>query len=500
MQTGPDHELPAVAELSRLDAALGAALRGRFAAAAYDADCIARIERCVPGPFDAPRLPLIGYLLEREPAPWAAMAGLFAYDLAQPVERVATAMGDLLPTLTELRILRVEGDLVRSAWRIMPFQGLWVLSDRPDGGDEAVMGPGVTTSTLAQTALPAAGARVLDLGCGAGSLALVAASTGSRDVVASDLNARAVAVTRVNALLNGIRLDVRQGDGFAPVAGERFDLVLCQPPYVFSPTDGVSVTYLHGGARGDELARALLAQAPTVLSDAGRAIWSFDAPRKAGDPDLATVISGELAASADVIVVGSPGMSFAMLAMGYASMADPTFGAEYARAARAYRAQCDRLGFVGFQRNLVVLSRPARGFAMQIPAANVFNLRRPVLQRLLGAIEAAALPDRALAGLTVGPVPEVRIEERHGCADGADVPADFRAVFGSDSWCADQELSEAVALVCSCLATAPDVARATTAYAEACGASPAEVGAQVHAFVRSGLRHGLLALRAPPIA
>ena len=77
-----------------------------------------------------------------------------------------------------------------------------------------------------------ANTRVLDLGTGSGVCALAAARH-SRHVVAVDINPAAVRCTRVNALLNGQegRIEVRQGDLFAPVAGERFDLVLFNPPF-----------------------------------------------------------------------------------------------------------------------------------------------------------------------------------------------------------------------------------------------------------------------------
>jgi HemK-related putative methylase len=72
--------------------------------------------------------------------------------------------------------------------------------------------------------------RVLDLGCGAGAAGIAATRDGCR-VVATDINPAAVRCTRINALLNEVELDVRQGDLFAPVADERFDVVLFNPPY-----------------------------------------------------------------------------------------------------------------------------------------------------------------------------------------------------------------------------------------------------------------------------
>ena len=74
------------------------------------------------------------------------------------------------------------------------------------------------------------GSTVLDLGSGAGAASIFAARRGC-DVVAVDINPSAVRCTRINALLNDLEIDVRQGDLFGPVGTERFDVVLFNPPY-----------------------------------------------------------------------------------------------------------------------------------------------------------------------------------------------------------------------------------------------------------------------------
>ncbi len=76
--------------------------------------------------------------------------------------------------------------------------------------------------------LVAPGMRVLDVGTGCGILAGVAAQLGAT-VVATDINERAVVCAQQN--LDGLDVDVRCGDLFEPVAGERFDLIVCNPPY-----------------------------------------------------------------------------------------------------------------------------------------------------------------------------------------------------------------------------------------------------------------------------
>jgi release factor glutamine methyltransferase len=85
----------------------------------------------------------------------------------------------------------------------------------------------------------AAGTRVLDLGSGSGAAGVLAAQRGAQ-VVAVDINPAAVRCTQINALLNDVAVDTRQGDLFEPVRGERFDVVLFNPPYYRGmPQDGL---------------------------------------------------------------------------------------------------------------------------------------------------------------------------------------------------------------------------------------------------------------------
>jgi release factor glutamine methyltransferase len=101
-----------------------------------------------------------------------------------------------------------------------PISDTWLLADALD-----------------REALPVA-ARVLDLCSGSGALAVRAALGGPRrEVTAVDVSRRAVLTIRLNAALNGVRVRARRGDLFAAVAGERFDAIVSNPPYVPAETD-----------------------------------------------------------------------------------------------------------------------------------------------------------------------------------------------------------------------------------------------------------------------
>lgn len=136
---------------------------------------------------------------------------------------------------------------------------------------------------------PAPGARALDMGTGSGAGAVFAARRGYR-VVAVDVNPQALRCARINALLNGCeaRVEIREGDLFAPVAGERFDLVLFNPPFFRGrPRDALDAAWrsedvLERFARGlpDHLARE--GRALLVLSTDGEGLAALAALREAG--------------------------------------------------------------------------------------------------------------------------------------------------------------------------------------------------------------------------
>ncbi|QMU67231.1 methyltransferase [Streptacidiphilus sp. P02-A3a] len=132
---------------------------------------------------------------------------------------------------------------------------------------ELVLGVGGASTTLANIAVRRPVRRVLDLGTGSGVQALHAARHGAA-VVATDVNARALHFTRLTAALSGLtNIETRQGSLFEPVAGEAFDLVVSNPPFVISP--GGRFTYRDGGMPGDELCRGLVSAAGQHLEPGG---------------------------------------------------------------------------------------------------------------------------------------------------------------------------------------------------------------------------------------
>jgi release factor glutamine methyltransferase len=75
--------------------------------------------------------------------------------------------------------------------------------------------------------------RIVDVGTGSGAIAVALAhKLPHARVVATDISSRAVTVARENAKRNGVGLRFFLGDLLAPVAGERFEIVVSNPPYV----------------------------------------------------------------------------------------------------------------------------------------------------------------------------------------------------------------------------------------------------------------------------
>jgi release factor glutamine methyltransferase len=122
----------------------------------------------------------------------------------------------------------------------------------------------------------ARGASVLDVFTGSGVLAVAAALHGARSVLATDISRRAVLNVRINARLNGVRVRSRRGDLFAPVPGERFDLVIANPPYLPSarrelPRHGAARAW-EGGRTGRLLVDRFCAEVHSHLAPGGSAM------------------------------------------------------------------------------------------------------------------------------------------------------------------------------------------------------------------------------------
>ena len=159
-------------------------------------------------------------------------------------------------------------------------RGFWRF-DLAVGPDTLIPRP--ETELLVELALariaPQRPVRVADLGTGSGAIALALASERPQaTLVATDASAGALGVAGRNARTLGVRnVEFRQGDWFAPLAGERFDLIASNPPYIaeddahlvqgdlrFEPRAALA-----SGVDGLDAIRAIAAAAPAHLRDHG---------------------------------------------------------------------------------------------------------------------------------------------------------------------------------------------------------------------------------------
>ena len=250
-----------------LDDVLIRKLRADLVAAGWGASTIERmLSPMARAALDRDQFVPAAMELESNAAPAAVLTRLFV--LAEAVE--SSEVDSALPRLTvagavTLGLVREEvlagTAQIRAAVSLRPHEEWWVASDLTQvqtgraPREDYVLGIASASTNLERLTLRDPVDCALDLGCGCGVLSL--GLTRHADwVVATDISERACTFTRFNALLNEAPIDVRQGTFFEPVAGERFDLITTNPPFVITPQAARStgvLDYRDGGMDRDQL-------------------------------------------------------------------------------------------------------------------------------------------------------------------------------------------------------------------------------------------------------
>lgn len=414
----------------------------------------------------------------------ARLLRLLCFGDALEAGEAVSALGDsTLRALLDGELLaNVEGKIVAQLV-LTAAEDILCFGDPFEAGAEAIMAIGVTTRALAKVGR-GRGRLALDLGCGGGALALSLAPHFER-VIATDLAPRAAVIARLNLALAQVdNVEVRIGDRFAPVAGERFDLVVCQPPFLSALPDASSKT-LHGGTRGDELPRAILAELPRHLAEGGRAVvftqWPVPPPIDVGsvigDPTLG------------VFLLEAPPLSLDEQAAVYASAEVPVTDDGYPARARAHREQAHRLGLTAVIQTVVVLDRRFPGVVARVPlaSARVIDLSA---DRVEDAVRARVLlAGGGLAQARLRLSPGVRFASLVG-ARGA--PPQWVAFAEKDPLVERTFLNAATLDLLRTVASAKDVATAVAAVGPRHGV-PAARGLEVLGKVVAGaLEKGIL--------
>ena len=236
--------------------------------------------------------------------PAAVLAALFVLG----DERTAEELDGALPGCgadgaEQLGLVARDGRSVRPLVDLRPYSFVdgdgvgnwWIASDPGEltsGGplrEDHVLGVGGASLTLSGLLMPTPVGSALDLGTGCGIQAMHAARHADR-VVATDISERALRYAAFNAALNDIRnIEFRPGSLFEPVAGERFESIVSNPPFVITPrVPGVpEYEYRDGGRAGDELIQAVIAGLEQHLVPGGTAQllgnWEYRAGTDAFD-------------------------------------------------------------------------------------------------------------------------------------------------------------------------------------------------------------------------
>ncbi|HEY8038282.1 MAG TPA: methyltransferase [Polyangiaceae bacterium] len=437
-------ELPDVGRLQSIPGERLPELAQRLRAAGLAAPFLARLARVGERLDDALRAPMRLWNARRMREPAAAAARLFILHDAVRRDEAEAALGALAPLVDGGLLEEAQGGLV-SRFHLALAGDLFCFGDRVGLGGDAVMPLCGATLELVRAAMPERPVeRALDLGCGAGAVGMLLARAAGT-VVATDVNPRALAFTRLNLALNGVPgVEVRQGDLYESVRGERFDRIASHPPFLARRAGEPGSTFTHGGTRGDELTLRMLAGAAGHLAPGGRAVMVGDWPVVDGDP-LDARVRAALGGSegegqgADVLVLQSPSKNLDEYCTMHAAVEHRELGEAFAQAALAHREHLEALGLRGIALACVMVRRPRgegrRGWTSLVPVRHVHDapITGETIDRLLAARALAGAGPEAVATTRLRVPPGARLVEQP-MPDGAPPATVLHLPAGRPEW------------------------------------------------------------------
>ncbi len=258
--------------LPDLSADLCARLRDAFLTAGYTADGVvaalgpqahAALGRGEPEPARR---------ASRDAGDLGTLIRLFLLGDPEPEQAIRSALGPVdLADAVANEVLTADG---RAGLDIRPYEeNWWVVADLDAdqrGGavpEDHVLGVGHASISLARATARRPVGTLLDVGTGCGVQALHASTHASR-ITATDLSDRALALARGTFLLNELDVELLSGPWFDPVAGRRFDQIVCNPPFVVGPAR-VDYTYRDSGLAGDSASALVIGRMPGLLAEGG---------------------------------------------------------------------------------------------------------------------------------------------------------------------------------------------------------------------------------------
>ncbi|MFL6107864.1 MAG: methyltransferase [Marmoricola sp.] len=262
---------------------LAARLRDALTAADYTYDSVAELIGTTAQAALGRNETMPGLRATTGGSPIETLTRMWLLQATVPADAAEAALPGLVDDLCAAGILERSVSEVAARVDLRPYGtdgqhggNLWVTSDLTPGldggpqkvGPDHVLGISPAATSLAELTVRTPVGTALDLGTGCGVQSLHLAEHVQR-VVATDVNARALWLTKLNADLNGVRLDIRNGSFFEPVAGELFDLVVTNPPFVISPATGQRLVYRDSGIPGDRVVEDIVRTIPKHLNPGG---------------------------------------------------------------------------------------------------------------------------------------------------------------------------------------------------------------------------------------
>ncbi|MBI2567966.1 MAG: class I SAM-dependent methyltransferase [Candidatus Schekmanbacteria bacterium] len=272
-------------------------------------------------PFvSASEAPLVRHRLAALGAAAAPVVRLLLLGDAVPAAAVRAILPqDVMDSLAGLSLLSAAADHVRAPYAALASldgQYFWANRQSPETRHEDfAVYLGADSYRLAHHIPALPGRRVLDLCCGSGFLAIrAAARRGVAAAVGLEIEPRAVAIARVNAMLNGLDdiVSFRESDGCgALAAGEHFDLIACNAPYVPMAPDLQLPVSGHGGSLGLDFIARFLDELPAVMTEGAQAIFVIGCLGTAQGPVLEDLLATHLREHPDhaaTLVLGFRGL------------------------------------------------------------------------------------------------------------------------------------------------------------------------------------------------
>jgi len=228
-----------------------------------------------------------------------------------------------------------------------------------------------------------------------------------------------------------------------------------------------------------------------VLAERGRALLFFDSPVRRDSPLLGRLVRALGEDPMRVLAVAARGPAPDLQALAYAAARHPELDAGYARAVQRYREHLHRVGIESSSRVLLHLGRCRDGevpWAAQRLVEGFEGCDAASLCRAAEAVTLAASDDEVLLAAAVRLPDGARIVEERPVG-GGDSAARLRL---PGTGLADQELSDAAAVLVEAVQSRSSLRDAVEAFAEAASATPSDVRDEVLGFVRRSLASGLL--------